>query len=191
MPSPDALLAELLSGDEQRAERAATQLVDHPQALDPLIELSKDPDPDKRWWSCRALSAFTAPQAGQAVLSLLADRDVEVQQCAALALTTRPQPAALTELIDLLASEDSLLARLVGDALIALKAEAVPALIAALEVELQQAQTEAARALALIGDTRAVPALFKLLDSKSTLLEHWANEGLEKMGVGMTFFQTS
>jgi hypothetical protein len=44
--------------------------------------------------------------------------------------------------------------------------------------------------LALIGDTRAVPALFKLLESESALVEHWASTGLAKMGVGMSFFQT-
>jgi hypothetical protein len=27
-----------------------------------------------------------------------------------------------------------------------------------------------------------------LLDSDSAVLEHWASEGLEKMGVGMSFF---
>jgi HEAT repeat protein len=49
------------------------------------------------------------------------------------------------------------------------------------------ARLEAARALASIGDTRAIPALFDALDD-SALLEYWANEGLERMGVGMCFF---
>jgi HEAT repeat protein len=47
---------------------------------------------------------------------------------------------------------------------------------------------EAARALALIGDTRAVPALFKALDEESAVMEHWAGEGLERMGIGMVFY---
>jgi HEAT repeat protein len=50
------------------------------------------------------------------------------------------------------------------------------------------ARIQAARALALIGDTRAIPELFNALDGDSALLEYWAGEGLEKMGVGMVFF---
>ena len=48
---------------------------------------------------------------------------------------------------------------------------------------------EAARALSEIGDTRAIPVLFKALEEGSVVLEYWASEGLEKMGVGMTFFE--
>jgi len=52
----------------------------------------------------------------------------------------------------------------------------------------QAARLEAARALALIADQRAIPSLFQALDGESALLEYWANEGLERMGVGMAFF---
>ena len=40
----------------------------------------------------------------------------------------------------------------------------------------------------MIGDTRAIPELYKMLDSDSALLEYWASDGLERMGVGMVFF---
>jgi HEAT repeat protein len=46
---------------------------------------------------------------------------------------------------------------------------------------------EAARALALIGDQRAIPALFALLSEDSVMLDYWANEGLDKMGAGMVY----
>jgi HEAT repeat protein len=92
-------------------------------------------------------------------------------------------------LIEALESEDSLLVRLAADALVAAGAPAVEKLIAGLESGKPNARIEAARALALIGDTRAVPALIKLLDSDSLSLQHWANEGLEKMGVGMSYFK--
>jgi hypothetical protein len=36
----------------------------------------------------------------------------------------------------------------------------------------------------MIGDTRAVPGLFEALEG-SALQEYWAEEGLERMGVGM------
>ena len=52
----------------------------------------------------------------------------------------------------------------------------------------QSARLEPAPALALIGDPSAIPALFAALDEGSALLEHWASQGLERMGVGMKFF---
>jgi HEAT repeat protein len=119
----------------------------------------------------------------------LADADPLVRQCAALSLTRRPHAEAAPALLALLGDHDSLLARLAGDALVVLGSGAVEPLIAVLDTGRLTARVEAARALALIGDTRAVPALFKLLGSESAVLEHWANEGLEKMGVGMAFFK--
>jgi hypothetical protein len=43
--------------------------------------------------------------------------------------------------------------------------------------------------LAQIGDPRSIPALFTALDEDSALMEYWASEGLEKMGVGIVFFE--
>jgi len=43
--------------------------------------------------------------------------------------------------------------------------------------------------LALIGDPQTIPALFAALQEDSALMEYWANEGLERMGVGMAFFK--
>jgi len=48
---------------------------------------------------------------------------------------------------------------------------------------------EVVRALSKLGDQRAIPALFEALDDSSALIEYWASEGLEKMGVGMVFFK--
>jgi HEAT repeat protein len=53
----------------------------------------------------------------------------------------------------------------------------------------QPARLEAARALAVIGDTRAIPVLFKVFEGDSAIMEHWAEKGLEKMGVGTVFFE--
>ena len=50
---------------------------------------------------------------------------------------------------------------------------------------------EAARALAFIGDSRAIPYLFQLLNEDSMILDYWANEGLDRMGVGMIYVQPS
>jgi HEAT repeat protein len=185
------LLADLASGDSQRAETAALELPLRGEAalaaLTPLLNHKED---DRRWWAVRSLAGFQQPAAGELLSAALGDGSLSVQQCAALGLAKRPHAPAAGALIGLLRSPDSLLARLAGDALAALGAAAVEPLIAALDEDGPlPARVEAARALALIGDTRAVPALFRLLGSDSTLLEHWAGEGLEKMGVGMAFFK--
>lgn len=184
-------LADLLSGDIDRAEAAAAALPEHGEAaFAALLPLLQDENEDTRWWAVRALAGFNTPAASEQLAAALADASPSVQQCAALALSQRLWAPSVPPLVALLASRDGLLSRLAGDALVAQAGEAVPALITALEGNTSpSARVEAARALALIGDTRAIPALFKLLDSESALLEHWASEGLQKMGVGMAFFK--
>ncbi|MCW5873600.1 MAG: HEAT repeat domain-containing protein [Anaerolineales bacterium] len=183
-------LADLQSGDPDRAEAAAAALPAHGEAgLAALHPLLQDENEDTRWWAVRALAGFESHAASEQLTAALDDTGLSVQQCAALALSQQLWPGSVPRLAAHLASEDSLLARLAGDALVAQGSEAVPTLIAVLEGGSAAARVEAARALALIGDTRAIPALFKLLDSDSALLEHWASEGLQKMGVGMAFFK--
>jgi HEAT repeat protein len=172
-----------------RAEAAALRLPEFPeQALQELNTLLKSDDADLRWWAARALAEFGGAEAGGMLVAALADDDKGVRHIAALALAKHKHAEAVDALVALLPSSDSLMARLAADALITVGADAVPALIAATESEPVSAQVEAARALALIGDTRAISALFKLLENPSAMLEHWASQGLEKMGVGMSFF---
>lgn len=183
-------LADLLSGDLDRAEAAAAALPAYDEAaFAALLPLLQDENEDTRWWATRALAGFSTPAASEQLTAALGDASLSVQQCAALALSQRQWAPSVPPLAALLASQDGLLARLAGDALVAQGDEAVDALIAVLEGNVPAARVEAARALAFIGDTRAIPALFKLLDTESALLEHWANEGLQKMGVGMAFFK--
>jgi HEAT repeat protein len=89
----------------------------------------------------------------------------------------------------MLSDEDALTRRLAGDALIAIGAQSVPRLLEVIRDNEQPARVEAVRALAKIGDEHAIPALFEALDDSSALIEYWASEGLEKMGVGMVFFK--
>ena len=110
-----------------------------------------------------------------------------MRQCAALGLRQRPDPAAVEALIRALDDPDPLVRRLAGEALSATGSEAVPSLLKVMESGAQPARLEAARALGVIGDVRAIPALFAALDG-SALLEYWASQGLERMGVGMSFF---
>lgn len=191
MAALSALLAELQSGDPSRAEQAASALAKHGElALQELIHLMGTSDANLRWWVVRALSEFSQEQAGELLVSSLSDPDLAVRQCAALGLSRRPQAAAIRPLLGLLGSPDSLLARLSANALVSLGSQAVPGLLEILEQESPQAKAEAVRALALIGDTRAIPMLFKNIESDSALVEHWASAGLAKMGVGMNFYET-
>lgn len=190
MSSLGDLISDLTSGDDGRAEQAAIELPKYKEdGLSELKRLVQYSDPDIRWWVARALAGFQDAEAGDLLGELLSDPDIGVRQCATLSLGVRPHPGAVSQLIATLNSDDGLLARLAADSLAVIGAAAVEPLLTALDSGSAAARVEAARALALIGDTRAIPALFKLLDSDSITLQHWANEGLEKTGVGMSFFK--
>lgn len=151
-------------------------------------QLLQDQRADVRWWAVRSLAEIESPEITPLLITSLDDADVSVRQCAALALQKHPDQRAISALIEMLKSTDQLLSRLAGDALVASGGDAVPALLEVMQADHPTARIQAARALALIGDTRAIPELFNALDGDSALLEYWAGEGLEKMGVGMVFF---
>lgn len=156
----------------------------------PIIrELLQNSSVEIRWWTTRALAEIHDSQVTTLLLQALNDQASEVRQCAALGLRQQPDAEAITQLINTLSDPDRLLARLAGDALIATGEEAVPALIEVMQNGSQIARLEAVRALSEIGDSRAIPSLFNALDEDSVVLEHWAGEGLQKMGVGMVFFK--
>lgn len=154
-----------------------------------LKELTAEANPDARWWATRALAEIEDPEIPALLAHALVDPDPEVRYCGAMALHRQPGEQAIPSLIQALDTQDTLLARLAGNALVAMGDPAVPALIAVMDNGPHVARLEAARALSEIGDTRAIPALFKALEEGSIILEYWASEGLEKMGVGMTFFE--
>jgi len=183
-------IADLFCGVDERAEQAALQLPHYAdEALPILLEKSSSPNADTRWWAIRALALIPSPLAVQVFIERLQDPDISVRQCAALALRHQPSFAAVPQLIESLSSSDSLLARLAGDALIAVGAQAVPDLLLVMQDGTQSARIEAARALALIGDPRAIPAFYQALYEDSTLLEYWASEGLDRLGVGTILIQ--
>lgn len=190
MPDLGELITELKTGDAERAEAAVRTLTDADtkDILPLLAELLQHPDSEARWWAARALAEVDNPAAGNLLASALADPDESVRQCAALSLRQRPHPEAVPALTKMLASGEALTARLAADALIATGEEATETLIEVLQGQNGASQVEAARALALIGDTRAIGPLFQALDSSSVMVVHWASEGPERMGLGMRFF---
>lgn len=184
------LVAEFTCDSDSRAELAALQLsAAGPESLGILSELLEDQNPEVRWWAARSLADIRSTGAVPLLLIALQDSDPGVQQCSALALRCQPDSRAIPQLVALLGAEDRLLSRLAGDALIAIGEDAVPALIAVMDDGSQPSKLEAVRALALIGDTHAIPILIRALDQDSAVMEHWAEQGLEKMGVGIVFFE--
>jgi HEAT repeat protein len=186
----EALLAELTGGDDMRAELAALALARHGeaalQALRPLLESAQ---PDARWWAVRTLAEIPHGEAAPLLIQALQDEENEVRVCAAMALGRQRDERGVSPLIEAMFSKDALLARQAANALVATGAAAVPALLELMGNSTQPVRLEAARALALIGDPRAIPALYQALEEDSSLLYYWANEGLERMGVGMVFFK--
>ena len=158
-------------------------------ALQALFGILDSHDHDKRWWTLRALCLIQHPDVLHQLQASLRDTDPAIRQCAALGLSQQPHIDSIPALIATLSDSDRLTARLAGDALIAIGNLAVTALISTLKIGSPAAQIEAARALAAIGDTRAIPAMFAAWEGGSTLIQHWIEQGFEKMGVGMQFFK--
>lgn len=189
--SLEDLLADLTSGDETRAEAAVPAILEMGEAALPhVLALTRSADSDQRWWAVRVLAQ--APQARtEDLIPLLSDVSAEVRAAAALALSNHPDEKAVAALIPLLSDEDSLVAGVAGQALTALGAVAVPALIEAAQQASQptSARILAVRALAEIKDSRAIPVLLKMLDENSSLLHYWAEEGLQRLGLNMVLIK--
>lgn len=191
MEDIQTLIAELLSRDDERAQAAVKKIANFgPDAIPPLKQLLESPDADTRWWATWAISQVDDPEVPCMLRPMLRDPEMSVRECAALALRENACEKALPELVDAIKSPDTSLSHIAAIALAALGERATPALIKIIEEGPQHAQLNALRALATIGDPQSIPALMAVLDKDSALMEYWANEGLDNIGVGMQFFQT-
>jgi HEAT repeat protein len=189
MEDSHTLIQDLSSGDDLRAEAAVRKLAQQGEKVLPALrELLESVNADTRWWATWALASLSHPQVRPLLRGLLKDPDTSVRQCAALALRERPDSDAIPDLVNLLEEQDPILARLAAAALIALGREAVPALLEVVQNGSQPARLEAIRSLASIGDERAIPALYTAYQEGTAMMEFWANEGLEKLGVGIVLF---
>ena len=131
-------LAELTSGDDERAEASVEKIAalgencaDDP--IDVLQELLSSPDSEIRWWGVRALASISDPRVASLLIQELADESAAVRQCAALGLRLHPTPQAIAGLLDCLSDEDHLVIELSGDVLVEIGEQAVPALITVAE----------------------------------------------------------
>ena len=178
----------LFSGDDAVAEAALAYAV--PGWLPELEAVLRGDDPDRRWWAVRALDRVPGAAATRMLLNAAADPDSTVRSAAIFALGVRAAPEAVLPLLFALGDDSEFLARLATDALIHVGQPAVSGLVRALEQDAQpRVRANAARALALIVDTSAIPALFNALSDELALVQYWAEEGLERMGVGQVYFK--
>lgn len=185
-----ALIAELTSEDDLRAEQALQHLATIGQAaLDPLLALLNSGNPDHRWWATTALAGIEHPDTQTGLVRALDDPDMAVRQAAAAGVRQAPFPEAIPALIRNLGNSDRLLARLASGALAAIGIPAISPLTISLRSEDPAVRIEAVRALAEIDDPSVVPVLFAALSDPSVVVVHLAEQGLNRQGVGMVFFE--
>ncbi len=183
-------LEAIAAGDDSRTEQAALALANEEDAaLRPLRELLTDADPDRRWWAARGLAALGASPAQNLLLTTLDDPDPYVRACAAQGLGELRAEGAVSGLMRCLTDPSPLVSRISADGLGRIGAPAVPALIIALQEGEVTARAGAARALSVIQPEEAIPALYAALDDPSAIVTYYAEEALERMGVGMVYFQ--
>ena len=183
------LLAELTSGDDIRAENSIPALTELGMAVMPaLLDLTHAAEVDTRWWAVRALAASPHTRT-EDLLPLLSDSAPEVRAAAALALCNHPNENAVDALIKALADEDPLTAGLAGNALVKIGSPSVPSLLEVMKEAPTGIQILALRALCDIRDHRAIPVMLKSLSDESAVLQYWAREGLERLGLNMVYIK--
>lgn len=185
----DQLLADLTSGDESRAEKAVPRLVElGEEAFPALRELMNSADADQRWWALSTLAQ--SPRApAEWLFPYLDDPAPEVRQAASLGLCSHPDETAIQPLLQALSDSDTMVSDLARNALVAIGKPAVPSLLNFPKEAPQRARINALRALAEIGDYAAVPTLMAALEEDSVMLQHWAEEGLERLGLNMLYIK--
>jgi HEAT repeat protein len=182
------VLDELFSGDDDRAAPAADLVtVEHLPALEAALASQ---DPDARWWAVAGLAHIAGQPATRLLLAAAEDADGNLRAAALHALGQRVGPEAVPALLQALGDPSDYLARLATESLVRTAPHAVPELILALQGNKHpRVRANAARALAIIADPAAIPALFAALEDESVLVQHWAEEGLDKLGVGQVYFK--
>jgi HEAT repeat protein len=190
-------LTDLTSGNETRAEEAVYSLISlGEESIPALLDLTRSSDVDHRWWGLRVLAQSSHAKA-EWLVPFLSDPAREVRQCAALGLAIKPEESATGPLIQALSDEDSMVSSLAVNALVKIGKAAVPALIDVVKPRpehiegnaSQSARIHALRALAEVRDHRAIPVMMKVMEEDSALLQHWAKEGLDRLGLDMVYIK--
>lgn len=191
MTKLQSLLYDLTSGDEERAESAVTGLIELGEdAISSLLDLTQSSNVDSRWWALRTLAQSPHCRTEWLVPFLTDDPAPEIRQCAALGLAEKPDESATQSLVQALNDEDGMVGNLAANALVKIGGAAVPSLIEVVTNGKQSARIHAVRALAEIKDHRAIPIMMKVMQEDSALLQHWAMEGLDRLGLDMVYIKS-
>ena len=183
------LLADLTSGDEDRAEAAARRLAEVGETALPSLEpLLHSEVPDHRWWAVRTVAQMSSPRLDW-LIQALGDASSEVRAAAALGLSTHPVEQAAPGLVAALQDEDSIVAILAVNALAALGQTAVPALLEAFPASNRRGRIQIMRTLAELKDHRSIPLMMKVIEEESAMLRYWAEQGLERLGLNMVYIK--
>ncbi len=181
------LLRHLTSGDDERAESAAMALASAGEAALPaLVALLASNEADERWWAVRTLAAMPEPKI-DLLANALRDGAAEVRAAAALGLATHPAVEVVPDLVRGLEDDDSLVSALCADALVSVGAPCVAALLEAFAESGQRGRIQIMRALAAIKDPTAIGVMLKATEDASAMLNYWAREGLEALGLDMVY----
>ena len=186
----DHLVDALLSGDDERAEQTipAIALADAEEVVSALERRLTRVSPDERWWVARALAAIPTARSVDILARLMDDPHSDVRACAAMALGELHAIAG-TECAEALAAhlddENAHVAEICAVSLGRVGVLAVPVLLTRLQAGNALQRIRAAKALVPIESHEAIPALIAALDDESAVVTHYAEEALERMGVGM------
>jgi HEAT repeat protein len=189
--SLEPLLEDLTSGDEARAENAATQLGQLGDSVLPALSaMLKSSNADHRWWAVRTLAQAPELEA-DGFIEALNDVSSEVRQAAALALAAHPTEKAVPALVRALNDDDAMVQTLASNALSVIGKPAIPTLLDAFPQASPSAKVHLMRVLAEVRDPRAIPVMMKAMDDDSAILHHWCEVGLQQLGLDMVYLKLS
>jgi len=184
------LLKDLIRGNEECAEEAVTALIELGEdAIPSLLDLTHSDDVDARWWALRTLAQSPLCRTEWLIPFLSNDPAPEIRQCAALGLAGKADESAIQPLVRALSDEDNMVNSLAVNALVKIGSAAVPSLIEVVKNGKQSSRIHALRALAEIKDHRAIQIMMKVMQEDSALLQHWAREGLDRLGLDMVYIK--
>jgi len=154
-----------------------------------LLPLLSAAHADQRWWATRALAFCGTQAAVPSLVAALDDQDAALRATAALALghLYLREPDAVRPVLDQvatkLADEEGVVRQTIADALAMCGDAAVPALAHVLQGNHEGARTRAAYALRKIATMKAASILYRHLNDTNYLVQMYAYEGLDEMGL--------
>lgn len=174
-------------GDDARTEQSVSALTAADEAA--LLGQLDQAESEVGWWIIRALAHCGTQAAIPALLAALANPDPSQRAVAALTLGHLYQPDALhaeqllAQLAAHLADEDGFVRQTAADALVRCGDAAVPILTTVLRGDQQGARTRAAYALSKLASMPAAITLYHCLNDPNYMVQSYAYETLEKMGL--------